>query len=220
MKTYSHTITNPRDNFNKDRFSINNEWFTICDGVSGCGERGARAAQIAIDYVNKTKLSALKTKSDLKNFLALISKEIEEFEGATTFTSVFFKNQKGILFHTGDSECYVLNKNDEFTELTTPFTIRYANYLNGKVDKNTVKTGYLSNYLTECLDGKPINPQILSFDLTTIKSILLCSDGANNVPEEEMKSLILSSRNPAKAISERAVDLGSRDDVTCIVVIL
>lgn len=38
MKTYSHTITNPRDHFNKDRFSINNEWFVVCDGVS-CGRK-------------------------------------------------------------------------------------------------------------------------------------------------------------------------------------
>lgn len=220
MKTYSHTITNPRDHFNKDRFSINNEWFVVCDGVSSAGEKGAQAAQIAIDSVNNTKLSTLKTKADLKEFLAAISKEIGEIEGATTFTSVFFKNQKGILLHTGDSECYVLNKNDEFTELTIPFTVRYAQYLLGKVEKHTVKTGYLSNHLAECLNGEEINPQILTFDLSEIKAILLCSDGANNVPETEMKSIILTSKNPAKSIAERAKELGSKDDITCLVIVL
>jgi len=218
MKTYSYTITNPRDHFNKDRFSINNEWFTVCDGVSSAGEKGAQAAQIAIDYVNETKLSNFKTKKDLKEFLAEISSEILKIEGATTFTSVFFKNKKGILFHTGDSECYVLNSNNEFTELTTPFTIRYAHYLLGKVEKSTVKTGYLSNHLAECLNGEEINPQILEFDLTSIKAILLCTDGANNVPEEEMRSIILTSKNPAKDIAKRAEELGSKDDITCIVI--
>lgn len=60
MKTFSYTITNPRDNFNKDRFSIKNNWFTVCDGVSSAGEKGARAAQYAIDAVDKMYLSELK----------------------------------------------------------------------------------------------------------------------------------------------------------------
>lgn len=218
MKIYSYTITNPRDNLNKDRFLIKDNWFTVCDGVSSAGEKGARAAQLAVDAVNNKNLAELKTKRDLILFLNKINKEIGSFGGATTLTSVFFKNKKGILFHTGDSECYVINSNDEITELTIPFTYRYAKYLSGEVEKNTVKTGYLSNILAECLSGEKINPQILEFDLTTTKAILLCSDGANNVPETEMRNLILNSNDPAKAISERAQELGSKDDITCIVV--
>lgn len=218
MKTYSYTITNPRDNFNKDRFLIKDKWFTVCDGVSSCGEKGAIAAQIAVDFVSNAELSALKTKADLKAFLNSINIKIGKMEGATTFTSVFFKKENGILFHTGDSECYVLNSDTELTELTTPFTIRYARYKLGEVEKDTVKTGYLSNFLTECLNGEPINPQILSFDLTITKSILICSDGANNVPEEDLKSLLLNSSDPAESIAKRASELGSRDDITCIVI--
>ena len=72
--------------------------------------------------------------------------------------------------------------------------------------------------MTECLNGEPINPQILSFDLTITKSILICSDGANNVPEEDLKSLLLNSSDPAESIAKRAAELGSRDDITCIVI--
>lgn len=220
MKTFSYTITNPRDNFNKDRFSIKNNWFTVCDGVSSAGEKGARAAQYAIDAVDKMYLSELKTKKDITLFMKEMNTEIGRFEGATTFTSVFFKGKKGILFHTGDSECYIINKNNEIKELTTPFTVRYARYKLGEVEKDTVKTGYLSNWLSECLNGYPINPQILEFDRNNTNALLLCSDGANNVPEEEMRSLILNSLNPAESISKRAQELGSTDDITCVVVIL
>ncbi len=217
MKIFSHTITNPRDNFNKDRFAIKKNWFTVCDGVSSAGEKGAQAAQIAVNTVLKTNLDSLKNKTDLKKFLFNISKEIGKIEGATTFTSVLFKNKKGILFHTGDSECYVIYSDNTIKELTTPFTIRYAMYLMGKVEKDTVKTGYLSNYLLECLDGNSFTPQILQFDLSNIKAILLCTDGANNVPEDEAKTLILTEDNPAIAIAIKAQKLGSKDDITCIV---
>jgi hypothetical protein len=58
MKTYSYTITNPRDNFNKDRFSIKNNWFTVCDGVSSAGEKGARNPNLTRSRRNNFKKSA------------------------------------------------------------------------------------------------------------------------------------------------------------------
>ena len=50
--------------------------------------------------------------------------------------------------------------------------------------------------------------------------ITLCSDGVSNVMTDERLAEIASSEsdNPAKALCEEAQKLGSRDDVTAIVI--
>lgn len=43
ITTSAHTITNPRDNFNKDRYLLLDNWFVVADGISSKGENGAKA---------------------------------------------------------------------------------------------------------------------------------------------------------------------------------
>lgn len=216
---FSHTITNPRDGINKDRFSIKENWFTVCDGVSADGPEGARAAEIAISKVEKT--SQLQTKTDCKQFILSINRNIlNSCRGSTTFTSVMLKNSKLILLHTGDSECRTVNKNGVVKEITTPFTVSYGKYLSGIIKREEVSRDYHSNILVECLGmSNPINPQVEVFDLTNVKYIILNSDGANYCLENQMLEICENNtRNPAKEICETALKQGSRDDITVIVV--
>lgn len=223
MKTFSYTITNPRDNFNKDRFLIKDDWFVVADGISSKGKLGADAADYAVETVNKTNSSEITTPNKLKNLIQVMSKEIRKFGGGTTFTSIMIKGRNLILGHTGDSECYLLYKNGSLIEITTPFTLAYEQFKKGFLDKEDLKISYYSNVLIDYLGAQITNPQIKSVFLENVVAIILRSDGANNVSDQETKRFILDSiteTNPAKAIAEKAAELGSKDDITVLVIVL
>jgi serine/threonine protein phosphatase PrpC len=220
MKINTYTITNNRDGVNKDRFLIKNNWFTIADGVSSKGEAGALAAQIVIDEINKINLEEIKSNKDIKNLLNEINLQIRLINGATTCTSIILKNNKLILFHCGDSECYILSDCNFFSEITRPDTLAYANLNNGLNLKDIKHIPHMSNVLLQCLNGKDFIPQIRQFDLNHIKAIFLCSDGANIVPIEEIGTMLVSEENPAEIIAKKALQLESNDDITCISIIL
>lgn len=221
IQTYSYTITNPRDNFNKDRFLIKDNWFVVADGISSKGELGADAADLAVQLIEGTSLEEIANSKDLKFLLTNLSSEIRNFGGGTTFTSLCIKNDHLILANTGDSECYIIS-NNKIKEITKPHTLAFEQYLKGKLDKKDLKnTPYLSNVLTSYLGSSKLelNIQIEKFPLKNVDYVILCSDGANIVPIEQFRELVLNpiSNNPAKDIALMAEQLGSTDDITVIV---
>lgn len=221
--TFSHTITNPRDNFNKDRFLIKDNWFVVADGISSKGEYGAQAAQLTVDRISETSLEKVCSPKDLKSLLQNISFEIRTFRGGTTCTSICIKNDNLILAHIGDSECYIVS-NGFIKEITKPNSVAFEMFLKGTIDRKDVKTSYGSNILiaylgmSESFDKK--FPQIEKIPLKNVSHVILCSDGANIVPSETIRGIVLSENveNPAKEISELAQKMGSNDDITVVIV--
>lgn len=220
MKINSYSLVNTYDGFNKDRFIIKDNWFTVADGVSSEGAQGALAAEVAVKTVNETDLSIFKSKRDCKKFMYDLDKIVSsESRGCTTFTSTFIKNNKLVLMHTGDSECYIVYEK-EVKEITKPFCVTYAMYLAGNLKLHEVKRARGSNILTECLGQKGlVTPQIEVFDLKDAKGLILCSDGANYVyPEYMFEIFNLFGKGASQEICEQAQNLGSKDDVTVICV--
>lgn len=220
MKINTHTLINTYDNLNKDSLLVKNNWFTVADGVSSHGKAGAIAAQIATDRVKLFDLNNLKCKSDVKDFMFQLDNEISlTTKGCTTFTSAFIKNNKLVLMHSGDSECYLVYE-DRLKEITKPFTMTYAAFLRGDLKESEIKRGRYSNILTECLGEYSLkNPQIEVFDLKGVKGLILCSDGANHVyPEYMLEIFRLFGKGSAERICEESRNLGSNDDITVICV--
>lgn len=217
----SHTITNPRDDFNKDRFMIKDNWFVIADGISSKGENGAKAAQLACDVINETDLEGMTSSKDLKSLLTDLSSQIRNFGGGTTLTSICIKNDNLILSHVGDSECYIINHDGEIKEVTIPTTLAYAHYKQGLVELKDVKTAYYSNVLISYLGSSKLdlNVQIEKIPLKNVAYVILCTDGANVVSIEKIKELVLTNfENSAKEIACLAAEKGSRDDITVLTV--
>lgn len=222
ITTYSHTITNPRDNFNKDRFLIKDNWFVVADGISSKGTFGADAAELAIQVIQETNLENITAPKDLKSILENLSSQIRNFRGGTTLTSVCIKNDKLILANIGDSECYVISNSNRIKEITKPHTLAHEQYLKGRLDKKNLKnTPELSNVLTSYLGSSKLelNIQIEKIPLKNVNSIILCSDGANIVPIEKLRELVSNSNseNPAKDIALLAEKMDSTDDITVVV---
>jgi len=215
----SHTITNPRDNFNKDRFLIKDNWFVVADGISSKGEYGAKAAQLACDVINETDLEGVTSSKDLKSLFTDLSSRIRSFNGGTTLTSICIKNDNLILSHVGDSECYIINYDGEIKEVTIPTTLAYAQYKQGLLELKDVKTAYYSNVLISYLGSSKLdlNIQIEKIPLKNVAYVILCTDGANIVSIEKLKELVLNDfENSAKEIACLAAEKGSRDDITVL----
>lgn len=224
--TFSHTITNPRDDFNKDAFLIKDNWFVVADGISSKGEYGAQAAQLAVTTIAQTNLEEMSSSKDLKSLFQNLSSEIRSFYGGTTLTSICIKNDNLILAHIGDSECYVI-RNSQIREITKPNTIAFENFLKGIIDRKDLKTSYGSNVLLaylgmrESFDHKNSSiPQIEKIPLKNVTHVMLCSDGANIVPSERLREIMTNEKieNPAKDIADLAAELGSKDDITVVVI--
>lgn len=220
IQTSAHTITNPRDNFNKDRYLLLDNWFVVADGISSKGENGAKAAQLVCDVINETNLEEVTSSKDLKSLLTDLSSQIRNFGGGTTFTSICIKNDHAILSHVGDSECYIITSDEKIQEITIPNTLAYAQYKQGLLELKDIKTAYYSNVLISYLGSSKLdlNLQIEKIPLNNVSHIILCSDGANIIPIEKLRQLVLNpeSKNPAKDIACLASELGSRDDITVL----
>ena len=216
-----HTITNPRDNFNKDRFLIKDNWFVVTDGISSKGENGAKAAQLACDVINETNLEEMTSSKDLKSLFTDLSSRIRNFGGGTTLTSICIKNDNLILSHVGDSECYIIYNNGDIKEITIPTTLAYSQYKQGVIELKDLKTSYYSNVLISYLGSSKLdlNVQIEKIPLKNVAFVILCSDGANIVSTERSRELILKDfENSSKNIACLAAELGSRDDITVLTV--
>lgn len=217
----SHTITNPRDDFNKDRFLIKDNWFVVADGISSKGEAGAKAAQLACDVINESDLEEMTSSKDLESLLTDLSSQIRSFNGGTTLTSICIENDNLILSHVGDSECYIITHDKEIKEVTIPTTLAYAHYKQGLVELKDVKTAYYSNVLISYLGSSKLdlNIQIEKIPLKNVAYVILCTDGANVVSIEKIKELVLTNfENSAKEIACLAAEKGSRDDITVLTV--
>jgi len=219
MKINTCTLKNTYDDLNKDSFIVKDNWFVVADGVSSHGVAGAEASQMATDIVKDTDISTLKSKKYVRDFMFDLEKKISSnCDGSTTFTSAFIKNNKLVLAHTGDSECYIVYE-DNIKEITKPFCATYSLYTSGKMTLQEIKRARGSNILLECLGGGLVNPQIEVFDLADAKGLILCSDGANYVlPEHMLEIFRLYGDSAAQRICEEARQAGSSDDITVICV--
>lgn len=220
MNINTFTSVNTYDGLNKDCYLVKDNWFTVADGVSSQGSEGLRASEISVNKIKNIDLKSLVTKKDLKKLMFELDDEITlQCRGCTTFTSCIVRNNKVILMHTGDSECYIVYDN-KLKEITKPFSYTYASFLRGELKKSEIKRARGSNILLECLGKNGLHkPQIEIFDLENAKGLILCSDGANYTEPDEMLKLFKKyKKNSAKKISERSRELGSQDDITVICV--
>lgn len=221
MQIFTHSITNPRDDINKDRFHINEKEsiFIICDGVSSARDAD-KAAERAIEHTSKTIFPTRINKPFAVKLVNELNEIVLQMRSGTTFTLLRLEGNEAALIHTGDSECYRI-KNSKIEELTIPFTLANQFVKCGRLEKERLKqTPGLSNVLLESLGQTPISPQLKRFKLTGTEGFILCSDGANYCEPDLMRSIFESGMhlNYAERICVSAKSNGSRDDITTMVI--
>lgn len=176
----------------------------VADGMGGAN-KGEVASSNTVNYISRAFLSLKKEFKNEKAMMKWIYKVIKEvnlkiylksnsdekFKGmGTTLSLVLLVKDKLLTAQVGDSRIYLLI-NNKLTQVSEDQT--YVNYLikSKGMPKEIAYTHPQRHKLTNALGTKKrLNVDINLFDYHNEK-ILICSDGLyNNVPENDMASII------------------------------
>lgn len=230
MMVNGYSITGTKHIGNQDGFFIREEsgkvyMYITADGMGGHAA-GDVAAKMAIDTIAEklTDFSAEAITEAVNAANADILKKAKsspELEGmGTTVVLCMRRDDKIIIAHVGDSRAYVI-ENGVIRYVTKDHSYVQQLVDDGEISAQEAKAHPMKNIITNAV-GVQENVIVDTTEMKINKNcvITLCSDGVSNVMTDERLAEIASSEsdNPAKALCEEAQKLGSRDDVTAIVI--
>ena len=141
----------------------------------------------------------------------------------TTLVTVLFCDNRVTVAHLGDSRLYRL-RGEAFCALTRDHSFLQEQIESGVISPAEARFAQNKNLVTRALGVDPeVEPEINDFPVLPGDIYLLCSDGLNDMVEDEEIRLALGmlSANPdlaATQLVQMANDNGGRDNVSVIVV--
>jgi serine/threonine protein phosphatase PrpC len=143
--------------------------------------------------------------------------------GTTIVLTLWRKGNEMFVANLGDSRCYLIRGND-IDQLTIDHSLAQALVENKTISAAEAKEHRFRNVLWKYLGSKEVGegPDVKIIPLQAGDRFLLCSDGLTGpVPDSQLLSFI--QQNPdvqqcADGLGQLALDNGSRDNVSCIVI--
>lgn len=210
--------------------------FAVCDGMGG-GKNGEQASYLAVQSIAEVDVLQLAQKSDAQLeafFIQLcqrINGEIFAQYGCAgtlvgcTVTLLYIDAQRVYFVNVGDSPGMCYANHDLHVET---YSDNRANqlYLLGHISERERWVHRTKNQLTQYLGMNPeevrISPHIHRMDRLEERALyLICSDGLlDRINFQDLEELLGNSpvKGIAKACICRAIEAGSRDNITAIVV--
>jgi protein phosphatase len=221
---------------NEDRFVVDadNHLFLVADGMGG-QEFGERASGMAAEIIPKVVTDRLAAREPadqaVRAALAEANRAIvtagqeQATERRMGTTAVLAVHQADQVFVAGlgDSRAYII-RGERVEQLTVDHTVADALERNGTLTSEQARHSPWKNVLYKFLgcaemnDGADVRP----FTPRAGDRLLLASDGLTNfISPEDLAVGAACNRSPqewAEALIQLALDRGSKDNVTCIVV--
>ena len=142
--------------------------------------------------------------------------------GTTLVVGLFFDN-KVTVAHIGDSRCYRLRDN-KLEQITRDHSLLQEQIDSGLLTKEAARRSQNKNLVTRAL-GIEVNvaPEIHVHDVKAGDVYLMCSDGVNDMVEDEDIELAVSSLSSnlplaASQLVQMANDAGGRDNISVVLV--
>jgi serine/threonine protein phosphatase PrpC len=242
IRTGHVSITgNYRDN-NEDSCHVDSRqrFLIVADGMGG-QSAGERASALAVELIPKRLEQLLdfekadsRTVGDvLEKSIAYANAEIialSEIEPGlrnmgTTVVMMVQVSDRFFFIGVGDSRAYELRKG-KFRQLTTDHSLTQALLDAGTISIDEAKTHRYRNVLYKYLGSRDGATGGSAIEIVPKSGdrFLLCSDGLNDgLANEKIAELLNSSNDPqqaAETLVNAALEAGSRDNITCIVVIV
>lgn len=226
----AYTDIGPLRKENEDSFVIvSPATFVIADGMGGyaAGEIASRiltdtAAELLTGDENITELSLKHVITEANRKIIKEAVNSPEKQGmGTTATLCHIKENVVCWAHVGDSKLYHIHK-DSIVQITKDHT--YANLLveRGQVSFNEAYLDNSANMLTRAVGVEDvIFSDSGSFGVELGDKLILCTDGLSATLSENAIFELLhdaSIESSAKKLVMAAIDCGTRDNVTAIVV--
>src|SRR5262249_3995347 len=143
--------------------------------------------------------------------------------GTTVVVAVWLRGPEIYLASVGDSRAYLIRKNS-IDQLTRDDSLAQALVESRTISASEVESHPLKTGLQKYLGAKEAGegPEIKSISIRTDDRLLLCSDGLCG-PVDNHKLLACVREHPdaqqcADKLGQLALDSGSRDNVSCIVI--
>ncbi|ABL79576.1 MULTISPECIES: protein phosphatase 2C domain-containing protein [unclassified Nocardioides] len=204
----------------------------VCDGVGGAA-RGDIASSTAIAQLRRLDVSPSGESADdlltkVAGALHRAHERINELAAedpaldgtSTTATVALFDGARVAMGHVGDSRAYLF-RDGEITRLTSDHTFVQTLIDEGRITEAEARVHPHRNLILNALGGPgDVEPDLFMIELAPKDRLLLCSDGASGVLDDDRLADILATGSPEFASVElvrASLEAGSSDNVTCLV---
>jgi protein phosphatase len=142
--------------------------------------------------------------------------------GTTLVVGLFYDNRLSVA-HIGDSRLYRL-RGDEFKQITRDHSLLQEQIDSGMITEEMARFSLNRNLVTRALGiDNEVEPEIHTYEVEVGDIYLLCSDGLNDMVEDDEIKLTLSSLQAnlqlaSQQLVQMANDNGGRDNVSVILV--
>jgi protein phosphatase len=230
---------------NEDSFVVDEELalFVVADGMGGhaAGEIASRLAVEAIEnFIRRSRgatdfswpcgidpeltydANRLKTSIHLANRRVFrVAESHDDYTGmGTTVVSAMLNSAHLVIGHVGDSRLYLL-ENGKLSQLTRDDSWA-ATLMSDGTDPEAMKHHPMRHVLTNVLGARDQTEiHVSERDLDGGGLMLLCSDGLHNVLNEDALRDLMTGDDleaMAKRLVTTAIEQGSRDNVTALLV--
>jgi len=141
----------------------------------------------------------------------------------TTLVAALFYDNRLTTVHVGDSRIYRL-RGEEFIPLTKDHSLLQEQLDSGMITPEQAKVSQNKNLVTRAVGIDPqLDPELNDFDVKVGDIYLLCSDGLNDMVDDEDIGLVLTTLGTnlqlaAQQLIQMANDNGGRDNVSVLLV--
>lgn len=181
---------------------------------------GAATPEQVREVIRKAVLQA----NDEILTIAALDRDLKNM-GTTVVLALWRRGHEMFLSNLGDSRAYLI-RDGQIEQLTIDHSLAQALVENKTISADEAKGHRFRNYLWKYLGCKEKDmgegPDIKVVPIQAGDRFLLCSDGMSGpVPDEQILDFML--RHPdvqqcADGLGQLALDMGSRDNVSCIVI--
>lgn len=204
----------------------------VADGMGG-HNGGEYASQITIDYITKKFLS-LEYNMTTRDYIFWIDNLLNEVNSilktvgsknkwledmGTTIVLAIILKEKTIICNVGDSRCYKV-QNQILSQISEDHTFVNLMYKQGIYSLDEMENHPRKHVLTQALGNETkVDPNYKIINNNDYDNLLLATDGlVDLVINEEIEAILTYSnanyRQKAKALIQRALDKGGKDNVT------
>ena len=239
MEVYAKTDIGKSREMNQDYYYVSDEkdeikLYILADGMGGYNG-GEIASKLAVEsvknYINHNYHSIEYDKDGILNLMKEAieyanmmvyekSKEDETLnEMGTTLDVLLIYKEKLYIGHVGDSRIYGIRKNN-IRRITVDHSYVEKLIKDGSITREEAKTHPKRNMLIKAIGSNTfVVPDLMEKVFLKDDTILMCSDGLNNMLSEEeiMKIVKEEGKDVAEKLVEKANEAGGTDNITVIV---
>jgi protein phosphatase len=210
----------------------------VADGMGGqaAGEIASKRATDVVPRELKKNLASVSSANDIKKMIRLavvqandeiismgaLDRDLRNM-GTTVVLAVWRKGHEMYITGVGDSRAYLIRGNS-IEQLTVDHSLAQALVEAKTISPEEARGHRFRNVLWKYLGTKEVGegPEVRVLNIQPGDRILLCTDGLTGfVPDDQVLACMRQSSDVQKcadALGQLALDSGSRDNVSCIVI--